>query len=142
MVSFCVRSEELRSKYSKRISKTKAADPPSTRVPLNRSTGRPNENQGELNNVRTVQTNHISRGIGTPISRRHTTTTRCSDQLEHRSDTGGSDNSVQPRNQTTHLGHVAMGPGPKLGQRCENRIQDHQRPSRDGRYGTVLQASV
>ena len=52
-------------------------------------------------------------------------TTRSSDQLEHRSDTGGSDNSVQPRNQTTHLGRCDGA----WSQTGPNMRKSHTRPS-------------
>jgi SOS response associated peptidase (SRAP) len=66
--------------------------------------------------VRTIQTNDFRRGACSPLSYPDSTRTGSADQLEHRSDTGCPCDPVQPRIETTHLGHFAVGPDSELGQ--------------------------
>ena len=66
--------------------------------------------------MRTIQKDHLRRRACSPVSYSNTATTGSANQLEHRSDTGCPRDPVQPRIETTHLGHFAVGPDSELGE--------------------------
>jgi hypothetical protein len=80
----------------------------------------------KLNHVRTIQTNDFGRRTFSLLSYCDSTATGSADQLEHCANTGCPCDPVQSRDKAKKLGCLEVGPNSELGQRSENRIQDHQ----------------